>query len=228
MNHCDYCAQFVSPPARILDVGSGSGKFLCEMAIRGFFVYGVEVNQQYIDNSLARAVKENVKIEISSGRGESLPFIDNYFDFINCSEVSEHVNNPWKMCQEIYRVLKPGGRCYISFHNRFGFYDYHYRLYLINWLPRRWAEPILELLGKQKEDSSAGRQTLSTMHYFTLSTVQSMLQKTGFTVKDIREEKIKKYFHFWSKLLLVIYFLLRPFYFNTFHLILLKEDNSIS
>ena len=46
---------------------------------------------------------------------------------------------PVRACEEIYRVLKPGGYGYISFHNRFGFYDYHYHLHFINWLPRSVA-----------------------------------------------------------------------------------------
>lgn len=43
------------------------------------------------------------------GRGTELPFIDQAFDLVFCTEVMEHVAEPKRMLQEIHRVLKPGG-----------------------------------------------------------------------------------------------------------------------
>src|SRR3989338_6562967 len=43
----------------------------------------------------------------------NLPFSDNSQDAIICIAVLEHVENPIKACGEIYRVLKPGGYCFI-------------------------------------------------------------------------------------------------------------------
>ena len=39
----------------------------------------------------------------------TLPFIDNCFDVISLMEVLEHIHNPQKALNEIYRVLKPEG-----------------------------------------------------------------------------------------------------------------------
>lgn len=39
---------------------------------------------------------------------------DNYFDAVICTEVLEHVNNPFDASDEILRILKPGGKAYIS------------------------------------------------------------------------------------------------------------------
>jgi 2-polyprenyl-3-methyl-5-hydroxy-6-metoxy-1,4-benzoquinol methylase len=41
--------------------------------------------------------------------GENIPFEDNRFDVVLCSEVIEHVKHPFNFLQEIHRVLKPGG-----------------------------------------------------------------------------------------------------------------------
>ena len=46
--------------------------------------------------------------------GENIPFEDNYFDFIICTEVLEHCTNPSKLISEIYRVLKAKGRALIT------------------------------------------------------------------------------------------------------------------
>jgi len=46
---------------------------------------------------------------------QKYPFNDNTFDFIFCSSLIEHVENPVKMMREIKRVLKNNGYLYISF-----------------------------------------------------------------------------------------------------------------
>ncbi len=39
---------------------------------------------------------------------------DNRFDVVVCTEVLEHVRNPFDAVNEIYRITKPGGSIYIS------------------------------------------------------------------------------------------------------------------
>ena len=38
-----------------------------------------------------------------------IPFVDNSFDVVICSELLEHVPNPPDVLNEVYRVLRPGG-----------------------------------------------------------------------------------------------------------------------
>lgn len=63
----------------------------------------------------------------------NLPFADNSQEVIICVAVLEHVENPLKACQEIYRVLKPGGYClaYVPFlyyfHAQEGYYHDYWR-----------------------------------------------------------------------------------------------------
>ncbi|KKR07394.1 MAG: Methyltransferase type 11 [Candidatus Peregrinibacteria bacterium GW2011_GWC2_39_14] len=227
MVHSDFCKQFIPEGGVVLDVGSGRGKFLCIMASLGFKAYGVEINSAYIAESENRAKSEGVSIKVVQSGGEELPFPDNYFDFVNCTEVTEHVDDPMAVCREIGRVLKPGSHAYISFHNRFGIYDYHYHLWGINWLPRAWTGPILFFLGKAKEEGvGIGRQTLTSMHYFLYSQIKKIITNNGFTFTDTREEKIKKYFPVAALFLLPFYRrLARPIAFNSFHLLLTKHSS---
>ena len=39
----------------------------------------------------------------------ALPIQDNSLDYVICTEVLEHVANPWDAMGEIYRIVKPGG-----------------------------------------------------------------------------------------------------------------------
>lgn len=43
----------------------------------------------------------------------AMPFLDNHIDAIFCLSVLEHVENPLKAAEEMYRVLKPGGYCFV-------------------------------------------------------------------------------------------------------------------
>lgn len=43
------------------------------------------------------------------GDGHALPFPDEHFDYVWCNAVLEHVRNPFRVAEEIQRVLRPGG-----------------------------------------------------------------------------------------------------------------------
>lgn len=210
---------------KILDLGSGRGDFLIELAKRGVKAMGLERNEEYVRISYEKAREEGVKIEIVKGKAENLPFENNSFDFVNASEIIEHIEEPIKVLEEIYRVSVLGGKCYISVPNRFGFKDPHFKMYFINWLPRFLAEFYLSLRRAHKDYKSfQDRQKLSEMRYFTFAGFSKLAGNVGFKIIDIREEKIKKIKNrFLRNFLNIAYSLiLKRFYFNTFHFLLIK------
>lgn len=60
----------------------------------------------YIDNS--KIFPDKVFVCHDINKSESLPFEDKYFDFIFCSHVLEHVDNPINLLNEINRIGKSG------------------------------------------------------------------------------------------------------------------------
>lgn len=62
-----------------------------------------------------------------------LPFEDNSVDAIICIAVLEHIENPFKAFEEMYRVLKKGGYCFIYvpflyyYHAEVGYYNDFWR-----------------------------------------------------------------------------------------------------
>lgn len=48
------------------------------------------------------------------GSADSIPFNDNFFDSVVCTQVFEHLSDPFKSAGEIFRVLKTGGYAVIT------------------------------------------------------------------------------------------------------------------
>lgn len=75
----------------------------------------------------------------------ALPFADSSEEAILCLSVLEHVENPWKAAEELYRVLKPGG--YLFVHVPFLFYYHAERGYYKDYW--RFTEDSVEILFKR-------------------------------------------------------------------------------
>lgn len=63
------------------------------------------------------------------GDAHSLPFADQSVDRINCEAVLEHLHDPNVAVQEMFRVLKPGGKifCATPFLQHYHGYPHHYQ-----------------------------------------------------------------------------------------------------
>lgn len=56
-----------------------------------------------------KAIAKNPNITYVKGNHESIPFMDNYFDFVYMTDVLHHITDVVMMFAEIGRVLKSGG-----------------------------------------------------------------------------------------------------------------------
>jgi len=67
-----------------------------------------------LETAPAEAVRGNRRHDAVPGSVTELPFPDNSFQFVFCTEVLEHVLDPHKAAAEISRVLTSGGPALIS------------------------------------------------------------------------------------------------------------------
>lgn len=91
-------------PESILDVGAGEG-FILEMFRKNHIGKKLE-GIEYMDEALAFAKKLHPHVKIKKGNIYELPYKDNSFDIIICTEVLEHLEEPAKALEELKRVTK--------------------------------------------------------------------------------------------------------------------------
>lgn len=90
--------------ARVLDAGSGEGRYSRYFEHTRLITVDLTVGDENWDYSGLDVI----------GDLNNLPFDDECFEAVVCIQTLEHVNNPWRITKEIGRVLKPGGRYYLS------------------------------------------------------------------------------------------------------------------
>lgn len=88
--------------SKLVDIGVGTGHILKAAFEKGIKVYGVDISAESINVS-----KQNVpEAELFVAPGESLPFRENFFDYVVCFGSLEHFLNMDKGLEEMLRVAK--------------------------------------------------------------------------------------------------------------------------
>lgn len=85
---------------RILDAGLGNGEILSKLLNKK--KYGVDISLNYLKNTRDDIIACCADLE-------DLPYVDNFFDLIICTDVLEHVLHLDQVIHEISRVLKKNG-----------------------------------------------------------------------------------------------------------------------
>ncbi len=119
-NLTEHLARYGQVPgnteAIILDIGCGSGHGSSLLAKKFKKVYGVDVAEDAI--AYAKKNWATLNAEFMVGSGTAIPFADKTFDAVAAFEVFEHIEKWGLFLQEIKRVLKPGGKLYMSTPNK--------------------------------------------------------------------------------------------------------------
>jgi len=179
---------------RILDLGCGEGPYS--------YLFTKDNESYGLDNCPKRmlldgdnAINKGYKALIV-GEGLSLPFTDDLFDIVICTEVIEHVVEVRQLISEINRVLKQGGKLILSTPNlvslgnrlgivlgkglkfnilgplRGGFYP------LTSW-------PLGNIPGEQYSfDSVRYPEQPLHLRFFTFESLRKLLHHSGFKVTE--------------------------------------------
>ena len=100
--------------ANILDIGCGTAKLAHHIVTRhsNVRVFGMDLCEPMLRMGRHR-VESQPNIHLSVGDSEHLPYADDSFDFVTCSNSFHHYPNQLAAVREMQRVLKPDGKLFL-------------------------------------------------------------------------------------------------------------------
>ena len=99
-----------TPGGRLLDLGSGSGAFLVQMAALGWRAQGID------PDPAAVASAREAGLDVTQGTLDDLDLDEHAgaFDAVTLSHVIEHLHDPAEDLRRVHRLLRPGGLIWIA------------------------------------------------------------------------------------------------------------------
>jgi len=112
-------AQRLAPQIRdgskVLEVAPGPGYLAIELAKRTKCrICALEISETFVSIARDNAQQAGVEIDIRLGNASAMPFEDEEFDFLICTSSFKNFSEPVIAIEEMYRVLKSGGKAWIS------------------------------------------------------------------------------------------------------------------
>lgn len=163
MQTVDFKHFMLAPGDRVLDLGCGEGRHVISAFVEAdITAVGVDLcfndlqtaQQKFAD--FAEPGNADKGFGLATANALHLPFADNTFDKIICSEVLEHIPDYKSVLREIERVLKPGGLFCAS-------------------VPRAWPERICWALSEAYHKVEGGH-----VRIFDAGKLRGQIQALGF------------------------------------------------
>jgi len=158
----------------VLEIGCGAGHIL--ERIKKGRLFGIDISYIQIERAKKRL---NDNVLLTKSPGEKTPFEDRYFDKIICTEVFEHVLEPYLILKEMKRILKDKGIISLSIPNE-KLINFT-KKFLLNFGLRRVLEP------KESNWDLASKNNLDEwhLHKYSLKLIKNQTDQL-FEISEIR------------------------------------------
>lgn len=103
----------------VLDIATGTGTFLIEMAKAGAICYGIDQSPNMLEQLRSKVKQKGIERyveKITIGTAENLPYPDETFNWVVCIGMFEYYPLEYAeiVLSEIIRVIKSEGHCFID------------------------------------------------------------------------------------------------------------------
>jgi len=171
-----YIISKVKETDKVLDLGCGRGWFsiLLNEKTKNK-VEALDVSDVCINFCKEKYNDKNINFE--QGFAENLPFNNSGFDVLIMFDLLEHCVSPQKVIEEIYRVLKPQGKLFLTVPQPFG----QMRANLIH--DHRKTGRLFQFKRYLRYFSGLGLKGNLHLYEFTPRKIKKILRKNGFEPK---------------------------------------------
>jgi SAM-dependent methyltransferase len=110
---------------RVLEIGCGTGCDLLQFARHGAEATGIDITPEHL-----RLARERVgqSAQVQEAEATDLPFPDGSFDYVYSHGVLHHIKDARRAVEEVFRVLRPGGRFNVHVYARWSYFTLLRRL----------------------------------------------------------------------------------------------------
>ena len=204
--------SYTTSETRILDVGCGHGDFLKPVHDKTIHSYGLDSDKDTLAKNLF--IKNKMV-----GTVEKIPFESNFFDLVVSAWVLEHLVDPQKAFEEIFRVLKPGGKVIFLTPN-----VWNYNVWIIRLIPEKFHDFFTRKLYDRQEHDAFPKQ----YRINSVKKIAKTLESIGFKKSQLVLNGDPSYISFNTLLFKFACFLekildLNPLHFMKVHLIGIYE-----
>lgn len=147
---------------RVLDAGAGSGEFIEFFREMGAHTIGMDISATALRRATQRIGDAQL---IQTSLDQPLPFRDDSFDVIWCSEVIEHIFDSSLAFREMSRVLRPGGQILLTT-------PYHGFL----------KNVVIAAVAFERHFDVTGPH----IRFFTVGSIQRLLSIVGCKLEDVK------------------------------------------
>ena len=182
-----------------LDGGCGGGRYLVALAKLGAArVVGIDIGQDGVRVANER-LKERGLASVAEARVASvleIPFPDASFDYVVSSGVIHHTPDPKHAFQELNRVLRPGGKLFLSVYGAGGLKwatNDFFRFFLKRFVPFHVTETVFRVIGvpPNKRYNILDNLYVPYCFRFKEQEIRTWLTEAGYT--NIRRLKFERY-----------------------------------
>jgi ubiquinone/menaquinone biosynthesis C-methylase UbiE len=159
--------RYVDEAEVIVDVGCGSGAFSKALVCEKRLVIALDIEKRLLKEV------EGSFIERMCADAHNLPLRDSSVDCVLSFSLLEHLKDPRRSVEELYRVLKYGGTAVIQLPNLQYPFEPHTKWPLLCLMPKKLQKRILKMIGCSYVNMEV-----------TIKNALSMLEEAGFKLKE--------------------------------------------
>ena len=168
---------------RVADVGCGTGVQATLWANDGHEVFGLDINQELVQEAKLRADEQSLIIHYCLGSANRLPWSSRSMDVCLVPELLEHVID-WQGClDEFARILRPSGVIYLSTTNRLCPRQQEFALPFYGWYPS-CIKKYCERLAVSTKPHWVNYAEYPAVNWFDYYCLTREFEKRGITSQD--------------------------------------------